>query len=56
MKFPTDVKAQILHTDIFSAVIELVKYSVRCHVLNIQSSFSRSFPVSISSALVLSLV
>lgn len=50
MKFPTDVKPQILLGVIISAAIELESCSARGCVLRIQSSFSRSFPLSISPA------
>lgn len=57
MKFLTNVKAQIFHVDFFFfAVMEVGSCSIHCNVLKMQSSFSRSSPVSISSALVHSLV
>lgn len=52
MKFPTDVKPQRLKVNMFSAVTGWVSCGVHCYVLADQSSLSRSFPVSISSALV----
>lgn len=56
MKFPTDVKPQRLHVAMFSAVTGVGSCGVHCYILTVQSSLSRTFPVSISSALAPSLV